>query len=329
MSLRAFLLQITWVIFLPMNAHADVELIDLQSHKLEYKIQRNGVLDFKHLTNLSFRTSGFLQRLEVEEGDMLELGQEIARLDDTDLQANLYSAQASYRKASGDLKRAKELFKKKTVSEDFLELAIRDERNSKTNLELAKYDIESAVIVAPFSAAVVDRLVQPGELLPAGNPAYQVAALDDNYVVKLELTQDERRLVSLGDKAQVFFDVAKANNGQSVAAQITKITARADPVSGMFFIELTIEQAVPVGFAGQWVNVSINGRSEEEVFAVPFAAISKMKDLNVTMVEFRENSYQIIETRPLYIDQEFFYVTAASKSISLVSNGWHLLDLQH
>ncbi|MCP4323177.1 MAG: biotin/lipoyl-binding protein, partial [Alteromonadales bacterium] len=60
-----------------------VETKTIQAEALVKEINRTGKLTFDRTLNLSFKTSGFLAELTVDEGDIFTKGQVLATLDNT------------------------------------------------------------------------------------------------------------------------------------------------------------------------------------------------------------------------------------------------------
>jgi len=74
------------IFFLPFSAKSnnfDVEEISVQP--LNNVIHRTGKLDFKRTLSLSFKSSGYLTKLSVDEGDYFDHKQLLASMDNSEL----------------------------------------------------------------------------------------------------------------------------------------------------------------------------------------------------------------------------------------------------
>lgn len=75
-----------------------------------------GVVDAIQRAELSFRVQGKIVEILVKEGDMVDKGQLLARLDQTDYQIVLNDRKASYKTAEANFERAKTLLAKDAIS---------------------------------------------------------------------------------------------------------------------------------------------------------------------------------------------------------------------
>jgi RND family efflux transporter MFP subunit len=142
---------------------------------------------------VSSKITGKLASLSIEEGDHVQEGQVLARLDDTDQQAQLAlaqaqvaaarsqlgSLQAQLAQARRDLKRQQALSSRGLAAEQALEdaktkveslSAQLDAQRSQVSvaeaqLNIAKVNEDDTVIRAPFTGVVVDKAAQPGEIV--------------------------------------------------------------------------------------------------------------------------------------------------------------------
>ncbi|MEM9259597.1 MAG: efflux RND transporter periplasmic adaptor subunit, partial [Bacteroidota bacterium] len=106
-------------------------------------------------------------------------------------------------------------------------------------LEIATFNQAYAKIIAPVSGRIVKKLAEPGELIAPGTPIFLLTGEGQNsYVMRVGVADRDLLAIALGDRAEVRLD---AYNGQVVPARVTEIAAAADPRTGTFEIELTLD----------------------------------------------------------------------------------------
>jgi RND family efflux transporter MFP subunit len=139
---------------------------------------------------LSSRLTGYLLAVTKYEGDPVEKGELLARIDDQGLKAKLKSltaqleaARTSYRTRQHIFARDKVLFENKALSQEAFELsraALAEAKARVLSLEeeiaAVKNDLTYAEIRAPFSGIVTKRLKEPGDLVL---PGQSILALED------------------------------------------------------------------------------------------------------------------------------------------------------
>jgi RND family efflux transporter MFP subunit len=142
---------------------------------------------------VSSKITGKLEQVLIEEGDKVTQGQVLARLDNTDQQAQLTLAQAQlgavqaqvgqleaqWQQAQRDYKRQQELNSRNLTSSQAVEDAntrmstlgaqLAAQRKqidvAKAQLNVARINYDNTIIRAPFSGVVVAKAAQPGEIV--------------------------------------------------------------------------------------------------------------------------------------------------------------------
>ncbi|MBW8191656.1 efflux RND transporter periplasmic adaptor subunit [Neiella marina] len=285
------------------------------------EISRTGRIDFRYVTNLSFKTSGFVDVLYADAGQRVYAGDSVAIIEMTDLLAAKASALASNEKADQDLVRAEKLYREKTVSEDYLEQAQTTAVQTKSELNRIEYDLDKAQIVVPFDGVVVERLVQPGEQVSSGAPVFAIASVDPkNLIIRLNLTQHEIAHVQRKMPAVVTLPDLKTFN-----AHIIAISAVADAQTGLYELELAADLGAHKALPGQWVTVDIGVESSLKSFRIPMIALAGITNGQASFVIANGDQYQLKQFDILHMDQQFIYVPAQGTSINIVTRGWNRL----
>ena len=105
-------------------------------------IKRTGKLDFKRTLNLSFKSSGYLTKLSVDEGQYFEKDQLLASLDTTELLQNKNSTYAQLLQAKREVNRQRELLKNELSSQQELDLALTKIETTRSAYQIAFYNLE-------------------------------------------------------------------------------------------------------------------------------------------------------------------------------------------
>ncbi len=119
-----------------------------------------GRVDATQRAELAFRVSGQLQELLIKEGDLVEEGQVLARLDPTDFEIVLEDRQASFDNAERNFKRGKELIVDGNISRIDFDRMEADYRTASAALTAAKQDLDYTVLTAPFNGRIATRAVE-------------------------------------------------------------------------------------------------------------------------------------------------------------------------
>lgn len=290
-------------------------------------IKRTGKLDFKRTLNLSFKSSGYLTELSVDEGQYFEKDQLLASLDTTELLQNKNATFAQLLQAKREVNRQKKLLENALNSEQDLDIALTKVETTRAAYQIAFYNFEKAQVIAPFSGVVLNRYTELGELQSPGHEILKIAALDKNWVVKVALTGSEVSQVRLGQKVNVSLQALGV-----VIGEVSKIPAIANTNGNMFIIEvllpnLTLKSGI---VAGQIAEITIDFTSDNFVYRLPISALISVDDNGQAIVITKNDQELIYQHYDIYrLDNQFLYLFASvdDQPIQIVTSGWQHIKL--
>jgi multidrug efflux system membrane fusion protein len=290
-------------------------------------IKRTGKLDFKRTLNLSFKSSGYLTELSVDEGQYFEKDQLLASLDTTELLQNKNATFAQLLQAKREVNRQKKLLENALNSEQDLDIALTQVETTRAAYQIAFYNFEKAQVIAPFSGVVLNRYTELGELQSPGHEILKIAALDKNWVVKVALTGSEVSQVRLGQKVNVSLQALGV-----VIGEVSKIPAIANTNGNMFIIEvllpnLTLKSGI---VAGQIAEITIDFTSDNFVYRLPISALISVDDNGQAIVITKNDQELIYQHYDIYrLDNQFLYLFASvdDQPIQIVTSGWQHIKL--
>ena len=106
-------------------------------------------------TELSFRVSGPIDRLDVYAGNYYRRGDIIAEIDPRDYRIRRERAEAVYRQAKAEYERISALYQKNNLSASTYEKARAEYTSAKAAFDTAVNELEDTRLVAPFNGYVV------------------------------------------------------------------------------------------------------------------------------------------------------------------------------
>ena len=308
-----------------------LETKTIKAEPLIKKINRTGKLMFKRTLNLSFKSSGYLEELNIDEGDNFTKGQLLAQLDIEELTAEKNSSYARLLQAKREIKRINTLLSKNLSSAQALDDAITSVETTRARHKIAQYNLTKAQLIAPFDGVVLARNTELGELQSPNQTALKIATSENNLVVRVGLTAEEVSLVKLQQK----IDVNLTQLGL-VTGTVSKIPAIADQKSHLFTIEVLLENvAVNQAVVGQLARVLTDVKTDEFTYRLPLEALNSVDyqgralvmvlDADSTTPEsYHQQAFEIKELTNAYI-----YLMAQQNSLPLtiVTQGWQHLAL--
>ncbi|NJK31694.1 MAG: efflux RND transporter periplasmic adaptor subunit [Deltaproteobacteria bacterium] len=123
---------------------------------------------------------GYLEEIEVQEGQAVEQDELLFKLLPVVYEAKLHADQAELLRADIDVRNTKKLFERNVVSDQELALAEAERAGAKAKVELAKAELSFTEIRAPFAGLVDRQYEQQGSLVEEGDI---LTTVSDNSVM--------------------------------------------------------------------------------------------------------------------------------------------------
>jgi RND family efflux transporter MFP subunit len=134
-------------------------------------LSATGYVEADTKADLSPKITSKVTALYVTEGDTVRKGQVLARLDRTDLDAQLADAKASWVNADAELKRQRALLAAGLASQSAVDAAVASEASGRAKVRYVEAQQDYAEIRAPFSGRVIAKRAHVGEAVsPFGAP---------------------------------------------------------------------------------------------------------------------------------------------------------------
>lgn len=148
-------------------------------------------------SQLAFEVQGRLARIEVSEGERVDEGKVLARLDRTDYALQVRDASAQVRMLEADVVRKRKLRDAGVLSAAALEPLEAQLESARVALATARRQLSHTELTAPFAGRVARRLVPQGAVVPAGEPVL-VLQQDDVVDVQADLPEWAAQRLALG-----------------------------------------------------------------------------------------------------------------------------------
>lgn len=213
------------------------------------------------------RTRGVVERLVVEEGDRVAMGQPLAYLEDDEQRIAADRARTSEETARGEHERLSGLYERGLVSVDEYEASRRDAADARHALDLAELELSRTVIRAPVAGIVVTRHLDVGATVSDGTPVFDLADVDPLYA---DVNIPERHVTQLRPGQQV--RLTADATGEQATAIIERIAPAVDPATGTVKVTVAVEGESSLR-PGAFVRVDIITDTRENALVVPRSAL--------------------------------------------------------
>ncbi len=225
------------------------------------------------------------------EGERVEKGRVLFRLDPEKLNAALKEAQAAFALAEANRARAEEMLKANAISAQEFDVANSAYLARKAAVDLLARQLEDSVIRAPFDGVMGARLVSPGQMVGRLTP---LASLVDQSRVKVEFRLPERLAPSVHIGMPVALRVA-AWPDEAFEGQVSFISPDLDPATRTLLVRADLDNSSGRLRGGMFARVDLVLNEIPDALLIPDIALMQRGDKTFVYVVGDDSRAQLRE----------------------------------
>ena len=226
------------------------EVLTVQRRALPLGVQVSGVVEALQMASIKSYAAGTLQDLAVREGDSVQAGQVLARVDAADASARLRQArqEAEAARAQLSIQQRQHSNNEALVSQGFISQTAL--RTSDANLQAAQAQYQSAlaqvdvarkavadtVLRSPIAGQVAQRLVNNGERVSVETKVLEIVDLRELQLQAL-LPPADALQVRVGQTARLRLE----GSAQEFTARVVRVSPRADAATRSVAVYLQLQ----------------------------------------------------------------------------------------
>lgn len=234
-------------------------------------LELQGSVTTKDLLVIYPEFSGTLTNVYVKEGQTVQKGQLLAKIDDGGLGQQLGQLQIQYELAKTTFDRQQRLWNQKIGSElQFLQAQSNFQAQAKAVSQLQK-QIEKTSVKAPFSGTIDDVMTEQGSVVAAGqSPLIRIVNLGNMYI-ETEVPEKYINYVAKNKKVQIEFPVL----GKSMISKIRGVGNYINPANRTFKAEIAIPNKEKNIKPNLTARLKINDYTNKNALLIPQSIISE------------------------------------------------------
>ena len=265
---------------LPLVALSAADTALLEKIELQQTLPISGPIKAVNAAFVKARVAGELLDLQVREGDTVQAGQVIGRIDPTEYQARLRQAQqqAQSAKAQVDIAQRsydnnRSLVDQGFISKTALETSAFTLAASQASFQAAQSGVDvlqkaldDAVMRAPIGGLVAQRLAQNGERIAVDARVVEIVDLS-RLELEASLSPEDAMRVRIGQSAQLTIDGAE----QTISARVARVNPSASASNRAVVVYLSVSPN-PQLRQGLFAQGSL-ATGSQSVLALPLGAV--------------------------------------------------------
>jgi len=207
-----------------------VEVVSVTRGDIQQTYRTITTLEAEQDAQVVARSTGILEDILVEEGDVVEKGQLLAQLDVEQLTLEVAQKEATLKKLKKELNRQQSLYNRKLTSSDALDRATFEFQSQQAQYKLSKLKLNYAGIKAPIDGIVTERLVKTGNLIRDNDLLFKIVDLNS---LKAVLHLPEKELANIKKGQSILLSVDALEN-EIIVGKIERVRPSIDTDTGTF-----------------------------------------------------------------------------------------------
>lgn len=215
------------------------------------------------------KVRGILNEIYVEEGDAVQAGQVIAKLEEDQYRIEVARAKATLDRLYNDYVRNKELFDRNLISAEAYQNAQYEYEAQKSAYELAELNLENTSIKSPISGVISERFVKVGNMIGTDQEVFRVTDFNPLQAI-LYVPEHEMSKIRKDQVAQIQVD---AFPGRIFEGRIERISPVVDSQTGTFKVTVFVNQSEEILRPGMFGRVRIVYDTRQNTRMIPKSAV--------------------------------------------------------
>jgi membrane fusion protein, multidrug efflux system len=240
--------------------------VRLENRALE--VEALGTAKASESVDITAKVSNMVTAIRFTEGQKVPKGEVLVELDGEQARADLAVANAALTESASQLKRSRELYSTKVLSDQQIEQIEATHTANQARVASARSRLSDTVIRAPFSGRVGLRRVSVGSLVAPGTV---ITTLDDTSSIKLDFTVPERVVAAMRAGLEIEA-TSVAYPGQTFSGRVASVDSRVDPSTRSVIVRAIVPNEQGLLKPGMFMNVRLS-RGATDVLVVPEEAL--------------------------------------------------------
>jgi RND family efflux transporter MFP subunit len=246
-----------------------VEVAEVVRRSISSFIETNGTLEAENEVDLVARISGPIVELLVEEGDLVQKDQLLARIDDEEIASQVEISEVALKEAKLSFERAEKLKESNLISPEEYDQAQTRLDTAEAQLEGNRVLLGFTEIRAPFTGLIVVRYIDFAQQMSPNAPLFRLSDFNP-LLCPIQIPERDLSKVRLGQRAHLTFE---GWPDERFEASVLRISPVVDATTGTVKVTLEVEARGRLR-PGMFARVFVETDTRPDVLVIPKAALS-------------------------------------------------------
>ncbi len=236
--------------------------------RLSLEVEALGTARANESMDVTSKVSNVVTAVRFGEGQQVRKGDVLVELDSEQARADLAVANAALTESTSQLKRSRELYATRVLSDQQIEQIEATHQANLARVAAARAHLADTVIRATFSGRVGLRRVSVGSLIA---PGAVITTLDDTSTIKLDFTVPETAVAAMRPGLELEA-TSVAYPGKTFRGKVLSVDSRVDPDTRSVTVRGLVPNTGGELKPGMFLNVRL-ARGEADLLVVPEEAL--------------------------------------------------------
>jgi len=274
------------------NVGVSVRVIEAQYVNAVPQLKLSGSIEGKTAATISAKLAGRIEQVLVKQGQLVQAGQVLAKLESVELanavrtaEQAVAKAQIAYELEVNDYERYKTLYAQHAIAKQSLDSYDAKLRTAQAELasaiasqSSAEQQYEYGNITAPVDGVVANVTATVGQVVASGTSLMSVQDISEVYAI-VNIEQKDLGKVTIGQKAEVTVDTYENKVFPGI---LDTINPEAGSANRMFSTKIKIDNAGGLLKTGMFIKTQLSTGAAVQVLTVPQSAVIQKQGLYYT-----------------------------------------------
>lgn len=214
--------------------------------------------------------AGLVRGIYFEEGQAIQRGAVLVKIDDSEILAQLAQAEARFQLTTLSLERAENLRKTQSTTQADYDRARTEYASSKADLSVLRLRLAKTEVKAPFDGVVGARSLSPGDYV---NTQTAITTIDDLSRLKIEFQMPERYLFKVQPGTRISVASRSLGTDAVVQGEVYFVSSVIDRATRSSTVKGLLTNPPPSLKPGMFANIEVILEVRPGVLTVPEGAI--------------------------------------------------------
>jgi membrane fusion protein, multidrug efflux system len=295
---------------------AKVTGIILKPQVFSDNLSLSGSIEANEQVEIRSEVSGIVESINFEEGTVVVKGQQLFKINDLELRAQLSQARTKQTLASENARRAKLLLQKEAISQEEYDIASADFRSAQAQTQLIQAQIAKTSVKAPFSGKIGLRSISKGTYV---TPSTVVANLVNTNQVKITFSIPEKYAAQM--KVNTLLSFTVAGTKEQFSAKIYAIEPGIEVETRTLKMRAVAQNSNGKLIPGTFANIALPLDKITDALLVPTEALIPVQNGKKVFVSVNGKAKEIMVETGARTDKDVLVISGLKAGDTVLTSG--------